>query len=370
MAFQRLVRSPLIEKCSNPEGRAAKALGMAGTIHLFEQLPLVARPEPASEAPAAAPARRLPLVGVIRNPRSHRSGGSYPECTAVATLLVEAPARRGDLQAILARFAEQRIDLLVVDGGDGTVRDVLTCGSGVFGESWPPLIVLPSGKTNALAVDLGLPADWSLDEALRIAGEGGTVLRRPLVISQRDNEDARVLGFAMGAGLYTAAIGLGQEAHRKGAFNAVAVGVTTGWTILRALFGRGDDDALRRATRMRLHDDAGHPLPHSCLGPEDERYLLFASTMERFPAGLKPFRHVSGVLRMALMDVAKARLLLRIPLIVGGLLRPGAARRGYHLLAIDSFEVDLGDRFILDGEAFPAGHYRVATGPKLRFVAP
>jgi len=342
---------------------------MAGTIHLFEQLPLVARPEPASEAPAVAPARRLPLVGVIRNPRSHRSGGPYPEASGVATLLLEAPAKRGELQAILARFAEQRIDLLVVDGGDGTVRDVLTCGSGLFGESWPPLIVLPSGKTNALAADLGLPADWSLDEALRIAGEGGTVLRRPLVISQRDNEDARVLGFAMGAGLYTAAIGLGQEAHRKGAFNAVAVGVTTGWTVLRALFGRGDD-TLRRTTRMRLHDEAGQPLPHSGLAPEDERYFLFASTMERFPAGLKPFRHVPGVLRMALMDVPKAGLLLRVPLIVGGLLRPGPTRRGYHLMAMDSFEVDLGDRFILDGEAFPAGHYRVAVGPKLRFVAP
>jgi hypothetical protein len=306
---------------------------------------------------------------VIRNPRSYRARDSYPDTTSRATLLVEAPTKRNELQAILARFAEQRIDLLVVDGGDGTVRDVLTCGSGVFGESWPPLIVLPSGKTNALADDLGLPASWSLEEALRIAAKGTTVLRRPLVISQRDNEDARVVGFAMGAGLYTAAIGLGQEAHRKGAFNALAVGVTTGWTVLRALFGRGED-GLRRSTRMRLHDDAGRPLPHSGLGPEDERYLLFASTMERFPAGLKPFRHVAGTLRLAVMDVAKAALLLRIPLIVAGLVRPGSGRRGYHLLAMDSFEVDLGDRFILDGEAFPEGHYRVALGPKLRFVAP
>ena len=342
---------------------------MAGTIHLFEQLPLVAQLDPPGQAGAAAPARHIPLVGVIRNPRSHRSGGPYPDGAGRATLLVEAPAKRGELQAILARFAERRIDLLVVDGGDGTVRDVLTCGSGLFGESWPPLIVLPSGKTNALAADLGLPATWSLDEALQIAAEGRTVLRRPLVIAQRDNENARVLGFAMGAGLYTAAISLGQEAHRKGAFNAFAVGSTTAWTVLRALFGHGEA-ALRRSTRMRLNDDAGRPLPHSGSGPEDQRYLLFASTMERFPAGLKPFRHVSGVLRLALMDVPKARLLLRVPLIVGGLLRPGPARRGYHLLATDSFEVDLGDRFILDGEAFPAGHYRVSIGPKLRFVAP
>jgi hypothetical protein len=342
---------------------------MVGTVHLFEQLPLVARLDRAVPAPAAAPVRRFPLVGVIRNPRSHRNGGSHPEWTSHATLLVEAPERRSDLTEILASFAEQRIDYLVVDGGDGTVRDVLTCGSGAFGESWPPLIVLPSGKTNALATDLGLPANWSLDEALRVAVEGHTVQRRPLVISQRDNEDARVLGFAMGAGLYTAAIGLGQEAHKKGAFNAFAVALTTGWTVLRALFGSGED-ALRRPVRMRLQDEAGRPLPHSGLGREDERYLLFASTLQRFPAGLRPFRHVAGVLRMAVMDVPKAGLLLRIPLIVGGLLGPGSARRGYHLLGPDCFELDLGERFILDGEAFPAGRYRVAAGPKLRFIAP
>lgn len=343
---------------------------MAGTIHLFEQLPLVARPDPTSRAaPAAASARGIPLVGMIRNPRSHRHGGAHPEWTGRATLLVETPARRSELRAILTRFAEQRIDFLVVDGGDGTVRDVLTCGSGAFGESWPPLIVLPSGKTNALATDLGLPTNWSLDEALRIAIEGHTVQRRPLVIAQRDNEDARVVGFVMGAGLYTAAIGLGQEAHSKGAFNALAVAVTTGWTVLRALFGTGED-GLRKPTRMRLQDEEGRPLPHSGLGREDERYLLFASTLERFPAGLRPFRHVAGVLRMAVMDVARASLLLRIPLIVGGMLRPGPARRGYHLMGTDSFELDLGDRFILDGEAFPAGRYNVTAGPRLRFVAP
>ena len=58
------------------------------------------------------------------------------------------------------------IDYLVVDGGDGTVRDVLTCGAGIFGESWPTLIVLPNGKTNALAADLGLPTNWSLSDAM------------------------------------------------------------------------------------------------------------------------------------------------------------------------------------------------------------
>ena len=36
----------------------------------------------------------------------------------------------------------------------------------------------------------------------------------------------------------------------------------------------------------------------------------------------------------------------------------------------DAFQAEFGDRFILDGEAFPAGRYRLSLGPKLRFVVP
>src|SRR5690606_6451600 len=143
----------LCENRSNRCGRGFKAAPMHGTVHLFDRLPEVARPSGASGA-AAPPVRAVPLVGVIRNPRSHRNTGTPPEWTGRATLLLETPAKRSELQAILERFAERRVDYIVVDGGDGTVRDVLTAGAGVFGEAWPPLIVLPNGKTNALAVDL------------------------------------------------------------------------------------------------------------------------------------------------------------------------------------------------------------------------
>jgi hypothetical protein len=36
----------------------------------------------------------------------------------------------------------------------------------------------------------------------------------------------------------------------------------------------------------------------------------------------------------------------------------------------DSYAMHLDDRFILDGEAFPAGAYRISQGPELRFVVP
>ncbi len=109
------------------------------------------------EGPAGlAHAYGRPLVGLIRNPRSHRNKGQPPELADDPRVLTHAPRSHADLRLVLEDFAAKGIDLLAVDGGDGTVRDVLTCGADIWGEHWPELIVLPKGKTNALTVDLGL----------------------------------------------------------------------------------------------------------------------------------------------------------------------------------------------------------------------
>jgi hypothetical protein len=345
------------------------AAQMHGTVHLFDRLPEVTRPA-SPLAGLDAVARQAPLIGVIRNPRSYRNAGDPPEWARRGSILVETPDRRSELQAIMARFAERRIDYLVVDGGDGTVRDVLTCGAGIFGESWPTLIVLPNGKTNALAADLGLPTNWSLGDAMEAIHAGRVEARRPLIVTQRDKPEARVQGFVFGAGVFTEAIGLGQEAHRYGAFNALAVGVTTLWSLAQALFG-GAGNIWRQGTPMRLYDGEGHELAHSGIERLDERYLIFASTLSRFPAGLRPFAHVAGSrLRASVIDNSRLGLLLRLPLIFRGIVGQELRRRGYHVFDLDRFRIDVAGRFILDGEAFPSGRYELSLGPKLRFVVP
>src|SRR5690606_22102676 len=123
--------------------------------------------------------------GIVRNPRSHRNKGLPPELEHCSNILTETPKSREALRDSLLDFATRGIDYLVVDGGDGTVRDVLTCGADIFGETWPALIVLPKGKTNALAVDLGLPNHWSLAEAMVAARSGDVVHRRPMKITAK-----------------------------------------------------------------------------------------------------------------------------------------------------------------------------------------
>jgi hypothetical protein len=344
------------------------AARMQRTVHLFDRLPEVTHPA-SPLAGLDTVVRQAPLIGVIRNPRSHRNAGDPPEWTGRGSVLMETPDRRSELQAIIARFADRRIDYLVVDGGDGTVRDVLTCGAGIFGDRWPPLIVLPNGKTNALAADLGLPAKWTLGEAIEAIHSGRLEARRPLIVTQQGKPEAQVHGFIFGAGTFTAAIGLGQHAHRRGAFNAFAVGLTAVWSLAQALFGSAGN-VWRRNTPIRIYDSEGRELPHSGIERKDERYLVFASTLSRFPAGLRPFAGVRGTLRASVIDNSRLGLLLRLPLIFRGIVGEGMRKRGYHVFGLDGFRIDVGGRFILDGEAFPPGRYDVSLGPKLRFVVP
>ena len=344
---------------------------MRADVHLFERLPQIAEPGGVAEAAlAGVPVRARPLVGVIRNARSHRNRGRELDLPADgAEVILATPEKRAELPAILAGFAARQVDYIVVDGGDGTVRDVLTCGEGAFGDSWPPLIVLPSGKTNALGLDLGLPPDWSLEQALAAAARGACVRRQPLVVAERGDERAQVRGFVLGAGAFTRAITLGQRSHKLGAFNAAVVALTTLWSVAQALFGRAGNP-WRLGTDMRLRLADGSDLPHRGGLPQHQRYLLFASTLERFPAGLNPFRGISEALRVAVMDNPRRGFILRLAGLAFGSRNQATLRRGGHLFGAETLELDLGGSFILDGEAFPPGDYRLFAGAPLRFVVP
>jgi hypothetical protein len=332
-------------------------------IKTFDRLPQ-ALPMPLRSVGRAEP-RAVPLVGVIRNPRSFRNQGLAPEKAAQAEVITETTDKRQELFEVLARFANAGIDYLAIDGGDGTVRDVLSWGASAFGDDWPPLIVLPKGKTNALAADLALSPGWNLDRAIERAGAGSFAHRHALVVAEADDPQARVQGFMLGAGVFTRSISLGQSAHRWGAFNSLAVVVTTFWTLAQAFFA-GNNNPWRQPSGIRLTDERGQPIA----GDDPQRYVLLSSTLENFPMGLKPFGPVRKGLKLTILDRPWRSSLMRIPFIAFGRQPRRPERLGYHWLAPDSYLMTLEDRFILDGEAFPPGAYRVSKGPALRFVVP
>lgn len=343
---------------------------MAGPIYEFSNLPQ-------ANAAAATPRNKrvrqpgdAPSVGVIYNPRSHRNKGQDLDSEASPHVFIVQPGDRENLPQALETLAQRDIDLLVINGGDGTVRDVLTCGRAIFGDHWPAIAVLPKGKTNALTVDFDAPGNWSLQEAIEAFDSGRRICRRPIEIAPLDQPGSALWGFIMGAGAFTLGIRAGQDAHRLGAFNSLAVGVTSLWGAAQALFGT-DRNPWRRGVEMaiRLGEDRAS-LHHSGHGDPARREILIASTLERFPAGTRPFGKLTEGLKLAVMDKPRRRLLALLPAIAYGWSNPRLRAMGLHQVTTPFFEMDLTDQFILDGEAFPAGSYRVGTGPELEFVAP
>ena len=213
-----------------------------GTIYDFAALPRIAM-QPAAGIASSAPAAGAPatagigLVGVITNPRSHRNRARGAGALNRPGLIHAAPRTRAELAAVIADFARKGVKLLVIDGGDGTIRDVLTCGGAIWGDRWPAVAVLPAGKTNALAVDLGVPQDWSLDDALAAARGGSVALRSPIAIRRSDEQGVAVRGFLFGAGAFVDATALAQRTHRLGAFNGLAVGLAVAWGLAETFLG-------------------------------------------------------------------------------------------------------------------------------------
>ena len=107
-----------------------------------------------------------PRIALLSNPRSTGNVAQLPRIRAfcadhpdVFHYEVEQAEQIGDAMRVIARVKPK---LLVINGGDGTVQAALTelHNGDHFGEGeLPPVAVLPSGKTNLIAMDLGVHGD-------------------------------------------------------------------------------------------------------------------------------------------------------------------------------------------------------------------
>lgn len=159
--------------------------------------------------------RRMVKIALLSNPLSHTNGQALPEVRAIAAscpdVLHEEIAAIEDIPALLAGCAAREPDILAVNGGDGTVQAVM---SALIND--PPfarpiaLAVLPGGKTNMLAADLGVKSDPArgLRRLIGLAGQGvgGRIEERPVLGLRRTPGAPIVYGTFFGAGSVVRAI--------------------------------------------------------------------------------------------------------------------------------------------------------------------
>ncbi|EMD82257.1 diacylglycerol/lipid kinase family protein [Pacificimonas flava] len=319
----------------------------------------------ARKAAASGQARTAPRVGIISNPRSHRNkSGARPKLEIERGALLATPATREALAEAMLHFARHGVDLLIVDGGDGTLRDVMTAALPAFGGVLPAMAILPSGKTNAFAIDLGIPLDWTVADAVKSVRAGRTRGRAPLEIHRHERGAKPLRGFLFGAGAFVRATALAQRTHRIGAFNGLAVGMSLVWAIGQTFFGRRDNP-WRVGEHMTIAKaESGETMDRNF-------YLVLASTLSSLPLGLKPFGRSRGTLSLLETDAPPKWLPVTTPAVLMGKEGGWLARAGYrHHHDSDAYEIETEGGFILDGEAYPAGALTLKAGDPVHFAVP
>ena len=180
-------------------------------------------------------------------------------------------------------IARVKPKVLVINGGDGTVQAALTelYHGGHFGGTPPPVAVLPNGKTNLIAHDLGANGDViaALERVLELARTDmmpHIVSRELISLSDGDPAGRPVLGmFLGGAGLADTILYCRHKIYPLGLPNWAAHGLALILGLTAILIGRQarflpmpprpDDrvgDPQRRAAgQLRLPDgdDAAAP---------------------------------------------------------------------------------------------------------------
>lgn len=299
-------------------------------------------------------------VGLIWNQKSHRNQGAgrAPLPDDVLDIVPEEPAQ---LFAGLRRFAAEGVDLVVIDGGDGTVREVLTRLPEAYGGRIPRLAVLPNGKTNALALDIGAPLGTTLEQILASVEAGRPLKRRHcLEIVRPGQTTPERRGFLFGLGAFVRATELAQRHHGLGFFDSAAVAVTLVTAAARTLLG-GPSDPWRRGEPVTL--SFAPDGPPMC-------FLLLASTLKRLPLGLKPFGTPREGLKVLSVAAPPRRLVPALPTLLRGRDAPWLVKSGYRRDDLAGFDASFPGDFVLDGEIYDGGQLSLRRGPELEFVIP
>lgn len=298
-------------------------------------------------------------VGLIWNQHSHRNRGAGRSPAPLPEDVIDiVPEQPSHLMQGLRRFADEGIELVVIDGGDGTIREVLTRLPEAFDGRLPKLAVLPNGKTNALALDIETPLGATLEDILASAEAGKPAKRRQCLEVVRDGCVER-RGFLFGMGAFVRATKLAQKYHGRGWFDNAAIGVTMAGAFARTVLG-GAGDRWRRGETADLSLAPG----------EQAWFLVMASTLKRFPMGFQPYGEPREGLKVLAVNAPPRRLLSAAPLIMRGGDAPWLAGAGYHREDPEDFGILWNGDFVLDGEPYRGGALTVRQGPSLEFVIP
>jgi hypothetical protein len=267
----------------------------------------------------------------------------YPEVLHVET------DSAGAVPEALSDLSRQEVDLLVVNGGDGTLAYALTeiLEQRVFGDRVPRIAVLRGGRTNMTALDLGCGRDpvRSL-EGLISAARNDQIEER---IQRRDvlrceyGDEVRC-GMFFGGGVIHRGVDLVHSTFPQGRARGVfGSTVVVGGLLARLPMSRGD--GILASDKVQIMLDGQLVVP-------GEFTVFMASTLPRLFSRLRPFWGTGpGGVRFTAVASDATHLGRAIPGILTG--RPGRyvlEENGYLSRNCKRAELRFDCGFTIDGE--------------------
>jgi len=299
-------------------------------------------------------------VALLSNPRSTGNRSLLPEvrrfCDLHKDIFHYEVEDVGQIGAAMRTIAMVRPKVLVINGGDGTVQAALTemFNGGHFGETPPPVAVLPNGKTNLIAHDLGAEGDpiEALGRFLAIArGDLAPhiVTRELIALSGGTSSGKPVVGmFLGGAALADTMLYCRHKIYPLGLPNGVAHLLAFLAGLLAIIIGRRATFLPRPASLKVSMQRHGHL--------QGRFAVLMVTTLEQLllKSQVVTADGKAGVLQLLIVERRPLVILRAFADAIRG--RLGRYKvQGIHLERSDEIRIEGDDsNVILDGELFEA----------------
>jgi len=296
----------------------------------------------------------MPRIGVLINPNS---GGNKNGLTAIRRTIAQYPRmshcdvrKPPEVLAALEDFARRGVELVIVNGGDGTVQAVLTAlfHNRPF-ETMPLLAVLQSGTTSMTARDVGFSGSpvKALDKIFRWAETAvgdPRIVQRPVLQVQAPGHDTRYGMFFGTAGIYQGIEYFHRNVNSRRLRGELGPGLTIARFLWSASFRRSD---FISAVPISITVDNQPAQELDCM-------VLLISTLERLFLGLYPYwGDEKAPLHFTALRKRPRRLMQCLPYILWGRrnqrIRP---ENGYHSHNASKIKLSLDSGFTLDGQLY------------------
>jgi hypothetical protein len=322
------------------------------------------------------PANSRPTIGLISNPHSRRNRS---QLAAVQGIVANHPnihhhitQSTDEIPRILQGFAQRGVDVLAVNGGDGTTAQVLSelLEQRPFARL-PSVILLPGGTTNMNVGDVGLRGKL-IGAVRRMANwaEQGSDdverLTRPILRAEGSVDGRIACGMFFGTGTIIGGIEYCHNTvHSMGIIDELGPGVVT----IRTIWGIARKEPyFSDPTPIRIEFDSATDTQTR------QVVLLLISSLERLFLGLRPYWGIENApLHCTWVQRPTRKVFRAFPSVLRG--RPNrhaGQENGYFSHNAREIRLWIDGAFTLDGEIYHAstehGPVTVSNGGDIEFI--